>query len=329
MYFCKMNTNPSKYDEARKAAVKGNDPMAYLRLGIIYLYGNHIERNIALARYFIGKAVAMSSGKPEQTALIRKYLQEECNMGNYGLLSVTNKYLSKLYPSYRRKKAIDDFLADKDTFAAKILYSQCTSDNTAEVLVSQQESLLRQLYSEIIADDNFRRTIPAKVLDKDTGEFTVCLENFIDTYQEVCDKYDIVRQDIFYLEPIDTFPYVSPTTLCKLRRQVFKCILSFRHLDPVITKNYLTHLCNDDYLLNICQKVKDYDLVFLLISYVEINMDIEAIGKTYLKLLRSFQHNDLEPLVSHINGFIGRLNNAGVSHSYHFYTKENLPTIIL
>ena len=329
MYFCEMNTKQFEYDEARRAAVEGNDPIAYLRLGIIYFYGTHTERNVKLARYFIGKAISMCSGDPEMKALIRKHLQAECNKGDYGVLSVTNKYLSQLYPSYSRKKAIDDFMADKDTFAAKVLYSQCTSSNTSEMLISQQESLLRQLYAEIIADDNFRSTIPAKVLDKDTGEFTVCLENFIDTYQEVCDKYDIVSQNIFYLEPIDTFPYVSPTMLYKLRRQVFKCILSFRHLDPVITKNYLTHLCNDDYLLNICQKVKDYDLVFLLISYVEINMDIEAIGKTYLKLLRSFQDNDLEPLVAHINGFINRLTKAEISHPYHFYTKETLPTIIL
>ena len=86
MYFCKMNTNPSKYDEARRAAIEGHDPMAYLRLGIIYFYGTHTERNVKLARYFIGKAITMCSGKPEMTALIRKHLQAECNKGDYGLL---------------------------------------------------------------------------------------------------------------------------------------------------------------------------------------------------------------------------------------------------
>jgi hypothetical protein len=324
-----MNTNPSKYDEARKAAVKGNDPMAYLRLGIIYFYGNHTERNIALARYFIGKAVAMSSGKPEQTALIRKYLQEECNRGNYGLLSVTNKYLSKLYPSYRRKKAIDDFLADKDTFAAKTLYSQCTSDNTAEVLVSQQESLLRQLYSEIIADDNFRRTIPTDALDYDTEELTLCLNHFTNSYKKICAKYPIDKQDLLHLEAINLFPYISTTTLYQLRRQAFKCLLSIRHLEPVITKKYLTHLDDDKYLLDICPNVLDFEIAYLLISFVELNVDIETIELSYLRLLRSYQNNNIEPLISHINGFIGRLNNAGVSHPFHLYSKETLPTIIL
>ena len=109
MYFCKMNTKQFEYDEARRAAIEGDDPMAYLRLGIMYFYGTHTERNVPLARYFIRKAVTKCNGKPEMKALIRKHLQAECNSGNYGILSVTNKYLSQLYPSYSRKKAIDDF----------------------------------------------------------------------------------------------------------------------------------------------------------------------------------------------------------------------------
>ena len=330
MYFCNMNTNHSAYDEARRAAVESNDPIAYLRLGIIYFYGTHTERNVVLARYFIGKAISMCSGKPEMTALIRKHLQEECDTGNFGLLSVAHSYLSKFYPSFSRKKAIEDFMADKDTFAAKVLYSQCTSNNTSEILIHQQESLLRQLYAPIIPNDSFwsTKTIDS-VLARDEGELTVCLDNFKETYQEVCDKYNIDKQDILHLDPTALFPYISPTTLYRLRRQIFKCILSFRHLDPLITRKYLTHLCDNEYLLDICPKIKDYDAVFLLISFVELNMDIEAIGLTHLKLLRSFQNDDLEPLVAHINECINRLTKAGISHPFHPFTKETLPTITL
>ena len=89
------------------------------------------------------------------------------------------------------------------------------------------------------------------------------------------------------------------------------------------------HLDDDKYLLDICPNVLDFEIAYLLISFVELNVDIETIELSYLRLLRSYQNINIEPLATHFNEFIGRLNNAGVSHSYHFYTKENLPTIIL
>ena len=330
MYFCKMNTNHSAYDEARRAAVESNAPIAYLRLGIMYFNGTHTERNVVLARYFIGKAITKCNGKPEMKALIRKHLQAECNSGNYGILSVTNKYLSQLYPSYSRKKAIDDFMADKDTFAAKVLYSQCTSNNTSEMLIHQQESLLRQLYAAITPDDSFWSMINIETaMTKDEVELMYSVENFIESYQEVCDKYGLDQQDILYLVPASFSPYIIPTTLYQLRRQVFKCLLSIRHLDPLITRKYLTHLCDTDYLLDLCPKISDQYVMSPLIYYIEINYNIEAVGLTYLKLLRSYQHHNLEPLVSHINGFLDRLTKAGITHPYHLFTKETLPTITL
>lgn len=330
MYFCKMNTKQFEYDEARRAAIEGHDPMAYLRLGIIYFYGTHTERNVPLARYFIRKAITMCNGKPETKALIRKHLQAECNKGDYGLLSVTNQYLSQLYSSYNRKKAIDDFLDDKDTFAAKVLYSQCTSSNTAEMLISQQESLLRQLYAAINPDDSFWSLINIETaMTKDEAELMYSVENFIESYQEVCDKYGLDQQDILHLVPASFTPYIIPSTLYQLRRQLFKCLLSIRHLDSLITKKYLTHLYDTDYLLDLCPKISDQYVMSPLIYYVEINYDIEAVGLTYLKLLRSYQYHNLEPLVSHINGFLNRLTKAGIQHPYHLFTKETLPAIIL
>jgi hypothetical protein len=89
------------------------------------------------------------------------------------------------------------------------------------------------------------------------------------------------------------------------------------------------HLDDDKYLLDICPNVLDFEIAYLLISFVELNVDIETIELSYLRLLRSYQHHNLEPLVSHINGFLDRLTKAGITHPYHLYTKETLPTITL
>lgn len=117
------------------------------------------------------------------------------------------------------------------------------------------------------------------------------------------------------------------STLTLLRRQAFRCLLSVRNLDPVIAADYLGSLDNDERLLTACEKIKDIDLQLFLISFVELNIDIEALGLTYQSLRKSYMRNDLDPLASYLNDYIGRLDLQGLNHQLSFFNSTNLPFI--
>ena len=66
-----------------------------------------------------------------------------------------------------------------------------------------------------------------------------------------------------------------------------------------------------------------------LISFVEVNIDIDILERKALSLLRAYRENNLEPLVEHLNAFVSRLTKAGLKHQLPVFTAKNLPTIEL
>ena len=68
------------------------------------------------------------------------------------------------------------------------------------------------------------------------------------------------------------------------------------------------------------------DIQLFLISFVELNIDIESLEITSLAMLEAYRNNNLMPIAEHINAFIGRLNKAGIKHHQPYYALENLST---
>jgi hypothetical protein len=66
-----------------------------------------------------------------------------------------------------------------------------------------------------------------------------------------------------------------------------------------------------------------------LISFVELNIDIESLEIDSLALLKAYRNKDLEPLAKHINAFIYRLNKAGINNHLPYYSSGFLPPIDL
>ena len=117
--------------------------------------------------------------------------------------------------------------------------------------------------------------------------------------------------------------------MATLRRQGFRCLLSIKDVDPMITDEYLEKLEDDQALLDVCEKIKNQDLQLFLISFVELNIDLDSLQITSLHLLHSFRNHNLDPLVEHINAFVDRLNKAGIKNHLPYYTLRNLPPIDL
>ena len=348
------------YAEAQKAICGAKDPMAFLHLGILYAQGIGAEQNDMLASYFIKKALDMGckeaeeyikskyeSGKKEfakevmsafeekrlitkeNTAKQRAKVEVERKAKHYGQLSQIRKYLPLLYPEYNREKAMDDILNGRDTLDADILFSTCTTDNTSEIYLNSQDMLLQQLYAPFKKYDVTNEDINAEMLGKDESELAQCLVNLTESYDTICRRYHVDRKEIFTLKTLNFYPYVKTKDLALLRRQGLRCLLSVRDTDPAIREKYLNNLRDDKILLDICEHIKDQDLQLFLISFVELNIDLDALEINALRLLRAYRNGDLAPLAERLNTFAESLTKHGISHDLPTFSPEMLPPINL
>lgn len=348
------------YAEAQKAICGAKDPMAFLHLGILYAQGIGAEQNDMLASYFIKKAIDMGckeaeeyikseyeSGKKdfaqeiitafederqitqESTAKLRTKVEVERKAKHYGQLSQIRKYLPLLYPEYNREKAINDILNGRDTLDADILFSTCTTDNTSEIYLDSQDMLLQQLYAPFQKYDATNDDIDAEMLGKDESELAQCLVNLTESYDTICQLYHVPKKEIFNLQTLKLFPYIKVKDLALLRQQGFRCLLSVKDIAPVISKDYLHNLSDDKALLDVCENIRDQDLQLFLISFVELNIDLDALEIDSLQLLKAYRSNNFVPLSDLLNASVKRLTEYGIKHSLPTYTTENLPPINL
>ena len=364
-----MNKNKDaakQYLEARKAIRGGKDPKAFLNLGSLYAQGIGTTENHVLANYFYEKALYMGSKEAERfisheydtgmrdiaTEFIRavnrtesvddipaakmdrfwKQIEKERIKKNYGILSRLRDNLHVFYPDYDREQAFDDILNNRDTVNADICFAISNNDNYTDVDVDLVESLLSQLFAPITQDtDLYQRIIDSDngdLLNSNVGEILQCLVNFTHAYNNICKKYKVDKKEINSITATDMFPYLNVPLMSLLRRQAFRCVLSIKDLGPYMN-NYLEHLDSDDYLLNICETVHDEDIQLFLISYIELNIDINIQQTDYLSLLRSFWNHDLDVLANYLNEFAKKLTDSDIEHQLSEFMPDTLPPIEL
>ena len=136
------------------------------------------------------------------------------------------------------------------------------------------------------------------------------------------------KKEITPVSAHDLFPYFNVPLMSLLRRQAFRCILSIKDLGPYMDE-YLEHLDDDGHLLNICEIPDDKDIQLLLMSYIELHIDINNQQAEYLSLLRSFRNHELDALAQHLNMFVKKLTDSDIEHQLPEFTPDNLPPIEL
>jgi hypothetical protein len=352
------------FADAQKAIKGGKDPRAFLHLGLLYAQGIGTTQDEMLAQYFIKKALDMGCkeaevylewgyesgtrdfgdeintiiGDPsevsrETIAKLKVRIEKERMAGNIGNLARMRQNLLMFYPEYSREKAISDILNNRHTVDADILFTLSTGDNRSEVYIESQDRLLQQLYDPITSDTQLYDAIieadDTDLLGKDENELLQCIVNLTSSYAAICKKYGIKPQHIFSLNSLRLYPYIKVSVLALLRRQGFRALLSIKDVDSAIHEKFLNCLDSDEKLLNVCEEIKDQDLQLFLISFVELNIDIESLEINSLALLKAYRNNNLMPLVEHINAFVDRQNKVCIKNHQPFYTLETLPQIEL
>lgn len=353
-----------QYLEARKAVRDATDPKAFLRLGVLYAKGIGIRQNYVLANYFFEKALAMGCEEaevyisqayelglkdivtdvnnalnspnpptPDVIAKLRKQVEKERIRKNYGRLSQLREHLSFFYPNYNQDKAIVDFLKYQDTTDADILYSTCTTDNKSEVDMEMQDHFLNQLYAPIIQNEplvgRIKRAGNIQVLGSIERELYECIYHLISKAVSLHQKYGFNNNFTIAINTFDFLPYIKPSFMSSLRKLGFRCLLSAKDIDPVIQDEFMKNLDNDGRLLDISATVKDEDLQMFLMSFVELNVDIDELGRYYLSLIKAYKENNMVPLANSLNDFVERLTNSGIDHQLYAFSPEDLPPIDL
>ena len=354
-----ISTLPS-YDEARIAIKDGKDAKAFFNLGLLYAKGIGVRQNNILAQYFLKKAVDLGceeakayegviyetgeidfpaqikrmlgnaeDASPETIAALRKRIEIERKAKNYGYLSVLREQLPAFYPEYDKEKAMDDILNGRDTLDADILFATSTSDNRSEIYVEKQDRLLQQLYAPVEAQNVSWDEMDDDILEVEAAELLECMRNITVAYKIICHQFKIKEQDFLTPESLKTLPYIKVSDLLLLRYQGLRCLLSIKDVDPIICDKFLDNLYKDDELLNICELVKEQNLQLFLISFVELNIDIESIEIVSWRLFRDYRMNHIENLADHINVFVAKMKGFGYELNLPIYTTETLPPINL
>lgn len=353
-----MKQLPS-FDNAQKAIKGGKDPRAFLHLGILYAQGIGVTQNHILAHYFLKKALDMGCKEAEEymelgyesgmkdfgdeinaivgdsndlsremIAKLKVKVEKERVAGNIGNLARIRKHLQLFYPEYNREKAISDILNNRHTVNADILFTLSTADNRSEVYIKSQDRLLQLLYAPVTSDtvlcDAIKEVDKTDLLGQDERELAQCLVNLTSSYEKICKRNGIKPQDLFSLETLELYPYIKVSDLALLRKQGFRALLSVKDVDSSIRDKFMECLDSDEQLLNVCEEVKDQDIQLFLISFVELNIDIESLEINFLNLLKAYRNNNLTPLMEHINAFVDRQNKAGIKNHQPFYTLELL-----
>ena len=153
--------------------------------------------------------------------------------------------------------------------------------------------------------------------------------NLTSSYEIICEEFGIHPQEIYTLDTIRLYAYIKIADLALLRQQGFRALLSIKDVAPAIQGEYLNCLDSDEQLLTICEKIKNKDIQLFLISFVELNIDIESLEITSFNLLKSYRRKNVEPLVEHLNDFVNRLEQFNIRHDLPVFTTQNLPSLDL
>ena len=315
------------YDEARRAAREGKEPTAFLHLGIIYSKGLGVTANQVLANYFYEKALSMGCNEAVD------YIEQERADMNYGYLSMLRNHLPLFYPQYSKKKALDDILEGRNTIDADIFYAINAYHNHDEIDIDQSDRLLAQLFSPITNNKKlFQRIIgrnSSYALTSDESEFLQAVFNFSSSYENVCARFSIKESEFCTSDIKDLYPFIKPSQVSLIKRQAFNCLISVKNTESKPMRDFLNNLDKDEEMLNICENIKDQDLQLLLISYVEIGIDAEALFVQYKLLRQACKEKDTATLCRCLNECAQRLISVGIKHHLPVFTPENLPEVEL
>lgn len=255
---------------------------------------------------------------------IRKDAQELVeNTLCVGYLRKRREHFDVLFPGYAPEKIENGDLSNERDF--KLFYAAHTEFKSDNIVTDFALSDIFKPFYEVKLRNAIIASGNAKVVN--VGDFAQALVNFIDAYNNLCEKNPNIQK-----EHIDKFgfemlvPVASPVQMQDYGMQAMKALISVRSLFGDKWLDILESYNNHERLLDIAE-VMDFnqDLQLLLIEYVEIQIELDEFFQYIEKVQTMYFDNNRQGIADELNAYVNRLKENSISNNLPYFTIENLP----
>ena len=257
--------------------------------------------------------------------MIRKMVDENLLTNNLGYFRefASSKILTALYPDYDEESVFRDFLGSS-LRDKKLFYGQYYS-NTCESDVSLQDDFLEKLFTIVDIDYSLREE--KENFDSDVVELMQALENFGRYYCDICKERGIAHEEYRLPKLEYQYPYMPTSVCCKIAFDIFSLFMSLYNDFKDIFDPMLHILWSDEKMLDYIEPLTDnQDMQLLVITLVEIRIDLESVMLANYRWYERFKDHNLQTIVTHMNTLAKKYGNRlHVEDEKKMFTLDNLP----
>lgn len=253
----------------------------------------------------------------------RHHIEEEFSFG------YAEGIMGYLYPDFDHK-ALENGSVDPDEDALRKYYLMRTDRH--EIRIKEQDAVLDIIYSDIKSDPSFEEA-SSKGIDvfKDDywNKFLTSKDGYmiIRPYEDICRENGLEKIEMLSFEPRKFYPVVSSGSARALKSW---CMASMLNLirSGITPFSGISITDSDEHILDIAEKEKDVTIQYYLICFVEMMIEAdEAIIDSY-DLWDSYINRKPEKIVSALNLYKKRLEEAGIKHNLPEFNEEYVNELI-
>lgn len=181
--------------------------------------------------------------------------------------------------------------------------------------LERKDLILSRLFAPIATTVSFDavKELPLSSVSN-AADFWDAPNYFFDYYEKACTRFSIPPVEYKRLEMDDLYPFISCQTAVNFGRDVLRCFLSLfsSHNDYI---EQCSQPMSSDEILVVAEKCDNTDLQMLMIGFVEVNIEVEAVLLQADKLLKSYTQDQFDELAMELNTVRALLNAHDIENS--------------
>ena len=149
------------------------------------------------------------------------------------------------------------------------------------------------------------------ILDEDGKELIKQYILLTESYDEICKKYNLKKEEPIVKAIKEFAPYMPSTIAEEYLDAAYKMLWHIRGCHFLIQDEFLKFQNADDgKLLDICERIEDELIQGFLVYYIEFDIIAEGLLFNHLKMVADFQNRDRRAITQLLNGIIEKVNKA-------------------
>ena len=238
-----------------------------------------------------------------------------------GCLSALKEHIVDIFPSYNPQKVIDGDLNDDNN----VFLFYCINFTRFSVASTTNHEFELKISKLLCVDDV--RIEGNSALAKDDVAFCKVYHDMLDAYYHLIDEKKAKPMNEDLKMDITEFVPVCPSRLvlhyCQL---CLKMLISSREAFAEKWTDIVTHLDDDNYLLDIAETIKDDDnAISLLVGIVENRFESDGIFLENEIFRTACKNKDRKLVSKELNKYMDKLDKLKIRHREERFTEDNIP----